>query len=589
MLGSKCQKDLPLMKHGFFHVLLSVSIVLIAVIGSAADVEYDLIIRHAKIVDGTGNPWFHGDVGIQGDRIATLAAGTAPAKRDIDATGLVVTPGFIDIHSHSDWLLLEDGAALSKIYQGVTTEVLGESASAGPFTGKLVPHPVSVKNERAQIRTLAEYFAAIERSGVAVNVASYVGEGNVWQCVMGQSFDRPSAADLQKMKELVAAAMKEGAFGLSTALMMPPGSLATTDDLMELCRAVREYGGIYSTHIHDEGLGVFESIKQAIEIGERAGVPVDIIHLKIADEKYWGRMKEVVALIDAARQRGVNVQANVYPYTRGNNDLASIIPPWAHEGGRSEMRARLKDPEQRARIKRDISNGLPGWYNHYTAVGGDWSRMLISANNRYKGMTMDRVIASKSEGKKPTPDPLDILCELLIEQDGSVSTVYAHHTEEDMNLALIQPWCSIGSDGSAYATNGLLRRGFPHPRNFGTFPRVLGVYARERRLLRLEDAVRKMTSLNAAKLGLRDRGLLRPGLFADITIFDPSRVIDRSTYDDPFQYSEGIQYVIVNGQVVLDKGAPTSARPGRALRRSAEILRKIEDERDKKDDADKIR
>jgi N-acyl-D-aspartate/D-glutamate deacylase len=311
---------------------------------------------------------------------------------------------------------------------------------------------------------------------------------------------------------------------------------------------------------------VFDSVKQAIEIGERAGVPVDIIHLKIADEKYWGRMKEVLALIEAARRRGVNVQANVYPYTRGNNDLASIIPPWAHEGGRTELLARLKDPAQRARLKQDIRNGLPGWYNHYTAVGGDWSRMLISANNPYKGQTMDRVIARKSEGKTPTPDPLDVLFDLLIEQDGSVSTVYAHHTEEDMNLALIQPWCSIGSDGSAFATEGLLRRGYPHPRNFGTFPRVLGVYVRERGLLRLEDAIRKMTSANAAKLGLRDRGLLRAGTFADITIFDPDRVIDRSTYEDPFQYAEGIEYVIVNGQIVLDRGKPTDARPGRALR-----------------------
>jgi N-acyl-D-aspartate/D-glutamate deacylase len=277
-------------------------------------------------------------------------------------------------------------------------------------------------------------------------------------------------------------------------------------------------------------------------------------------------MKEVVALIEDARRRGVNVQANVYPYTRGNNDLASIIPPWAHEGGRSNLIARLGDPQQRERLKHDIRNGVPGWYNHYTAVGGDWRRMLISANNPYKGLTMDRVIVMKNGGKTPPADPLDILFDLLIEQNGSVSTVYAHHTEEDMNLALSQPWCSIGSDGSALATEGLLRRGNPHPRSFGTFPRVLGVYARERGLLRLEDAVRKMSSLNAAKIGLRDRGLLRTDSFADITIFDEKRVLDLATYDQPFQYNAGIEYVIVNGQVVLDKGTHTGARPGRALR-----------------------
>ena len=519
-------------------------------------------------MDGSGNPWFNGDIAVSGDRIAFIgAAKQAAAKREINARGLVVAPGFIDIHSHSDLLLLEDGAAQSKIRQGVTTEVLGEGTSAGPFKGKLVPRPMTVRNRIVRISTLGEYFSALDQAGTAVNVVSYVGEGNIWECVMGQSFQRPTSADLQTMKDLLSEAMRDGAFGLSSMLMMPPGSLATTEELVELCTVVRQFDGIFVSHIHDEGLGVFDSVKQAIEIGERAGVPVDILHLKIADQKYWGRMNEVVALIDDARRRGVNVQANVYPYTRGNNDLSSIIPPWAHEGGKSPMLARLQDPEQREKLKRDIRNGIPGWYNHYTAVGGDWSRMLVSANNPYKGLTMDRVMARKSEGKNPPPEPLDILFDLLIEQDGGVSTVYAHHTEADMNLALAQPWCSVGSDGSAYATEGLLRRGNPHPRNFGTFPRMLGVYVRERGLLRLEDAVRKMTSLNAAKLGLRHRGLLQPGFFSDITIFDPARVVDRSTYEDPFQYNDGIEYVVVNGQVVLDHGTHTGAKPGRALRR----------------------
>ena len=535
----------------------------------AAGPEYDLVIRHGKIVDGSGNPWFHGDVAVNGDRIVAVGRVAGEAKRVIDSAGLVVAPGFIDMHSHSDWTLLEDGDAQSKTRQGVTTEIIGESSSAGPFQGKLKPRTVSVKNESVEIRALRDYFTAIERAGVSVNVASYVGEGTVWECVMGPSFDRPGPAELRQMKDLVAGAMNDGAFGLSTALMMPPSSLATTDDLIELCKVVREHGGIYSTHVRDEGTGVFDAVKEAITIGERAGVPVDILHLKVADEKYWGRMKEVVRLIEDARRRGVNVQANIYPYTRGNNDLVSIIPPWAHEGGRSQLLARLRDAEQRRRLKQDIRNGVPGWYNHYTAVGGDWRRMLISADNPYKGLTMDRVIALKSDGRSPPPDPLDVLFDLLLEQNGSVSTVYAHHTEEDMNLALSQPWCSIGSDGSALATDGPLRRGNPHPRSFGTFPRVLGVYVRERGLLRLEDAVRKMTSLNAAKIGVRDRGLLQAGLFADITIFDEKRILDRSTYEEPFQYSEGVAYVIVNGQTVIDKGTHTGARPGRALRHKA--------------------
>jgi N-acyl-D-aspartate/D-glutamate deacylase len=521
------------------------------------------------VVDGAGNPWFYADVAVRGDRIVAVEKTSgAKAKREIDAAGLVVAPGFIDMHSHSDFLLLEDGDGQSKIRQGVTTEILGEGDSPGPYQGKLPPRSTIVGGQSTRWTRLGEYFETVEKAGVSPNLASYIGLNNVWQCVMGASFDRPNAEQLAQMKELVEQAMEDGAWGLSSQVMMPPGSLATTDEIVELCKAVAPYGGIYSTHIRNEGLGVFESVGEAIEIGERAGVPVDIIHLKIADQKYWGRMDEVVALIEEARRRGVNVQANVYPYTRGNNNLASIIPPWAHEGGRSQMVARLKDPALRERMKRDIRQGIDGWYNHFTAVGGDWSRMLISGAGRFQGLTMDRVLSLRSDGRGER-DPLDELFDLLIEEEGSVSTVYAHHTEHDMKLALAQPWCSIGSDGSAYAIEGPLRRGNPHPRNFGTFPRVLGVYVREQEHLRLEDAIRKMTSLNAAKVGLRGRGLVRPGMYADITIFDAQRVIDRATYTEPFQYNEGIEYVIVNGQVVLDHGRHTGARPGRALRRGS--------------------
>ncbi len=529
---------------------------------------YDLIIRHGRIVDGTGNPWFHGDVAVRGDRIVAVGRiPAAPTKREIDAKGLIVAPGFIDMHSHSDFVLFEDGDAQSKIRQGVTTDVLGESNSAGPFLQQLSGRTVTIKNEPVELRTMKDYFDAIDRTGVSINVASYVGLSQVWECVMGRSHRRPTAEEFAQMKKLIAQAMQDGAFGLSSMQMMPPGSLSTTDDVVELCRVVKEHNGLFSSHIRNEGLGVFDSVKEAISIGERAGVSVDIIHLKIADQKYWQRMSEVVALIEDARQRGVDVQANVYPYTRGNNDLASIIPPWAHEGGSQKLIERLKDPAQRAKLKQDIEGDIDGWYNHYTAVGKDWSRMLVSANNRYRGLTMDRVISQRSEGKDPKPDPLDLLFDILIEERGSVSTVYAHHTEEDMNLALKQPWCSVGSDGSALSTIGPLRRGNPHPRNFGTFPRVLGVYVRELKLLTLEDAVRKMTSLNAVKLGLKDRGRLQAGAFADITIFDADRVLDKATYTDPFQYNVGIESVIVNGQIVLDHNRHTGTRSGRALRR----------------------
>jgi N-acyl-D-aspartate/D-glutamate deacylase len=536
----------------------------------AAGPSYDLVIRNGTVVDGSGNPWFRGDVAVRADRI--VAVGRVPAgeaRREIDARGLVVAPGFIDMHSHSDYLLLEDGLAQSKVRQGVTTEVLGEGTSAAPCKGKVPPGRASPGGKEVTWTTLGGYFDALEKAGVSVNVASYAGLDNVWRGVMGDSHERPSPEQKEQMKALLDEAMRDGAFGLSSLLAMPPGSLATTDDLVELCGVVAKYGGLFSTHSRNEGTEVFAAVKEAIAVGERAGIPVDIIHLKIADQKLWGRMGEVVALIEAARGRGVNVQANVYPYTRGNNDLASIIPSWAHEGGRKKMLERLKDPKQRERMKKDIREGIEGWYNHYTAVGGDWGRMLVSGKGPYEGLTMDRIFAAKSRGKEPAPDALDLLFDLLVEQNGSVPTVYAHHTEEDMRRALAQPWCSVGSDGSAYAVEGPLRRGNPHPRNFGTFPRVLGVYVREVKLLRLEDAVRKMTSLNAAKLGIPDRGLLRPGNFADLTLFDPGRVIDRATYAEPFRYPEGIEYVIVNGQVVLDRGKHTGARPGLALRRGS--------------------
>jgi N-acyl-D-amino-acid deacylase len=528
---------------------------------------YDLVLRGGKVVDGTGNPWFHGDVAIAKDKIALV--GSVPpgaGKREIDAKGLVVAPGFVDIHSHSEYSILEDGRVESKIRQGVTTEVFGESDSPGPCVGKMDPIRVRVGKKTVRPTSLGEYFDQTEKAGVSVNVASFVGLGNIWQCVMGTSHARPTPAQLEEMKKLVAEAMEQGASGLSCCLAQTPDLLSTTDDLVELCKVVAKYKGIFVAHVRGEGTGVFEAIREVIEVGRRAGVQVEILHIKIADQACWGRMNEIVKLVDDARKTGVNVQANVYPYTRGHNDLSTIIPPWAHEGGTAKMLARLKDPAERVKLKRDIREGLPGWYDHFTAVGGDWSKMLISDRNSYGGLTMDRILAARVKDKSPPPDLLDEMFDLLIEQGGNMGTVYAHHTEKDMNLAMIQPWCGIGSDGTAGALDGPTHKGHPHPRSFGTFPRILGVYVRERGLLKLEDAVRKMSSQNALKLGLTDRGLIRPGQYADVVVFDPERVMDRSTYETPFAYPDGINVVVVNGQIVLENGVRTEARPGRALR-----------------------
>ena len=513
-------------------------------------VELDLIVRGGRIVDGTGNPWFEADLGIRDGRIASIGRVSAPAARTIDATGLVVAPGFIDIHNHSDTTLLADADGQSMLRQGVTSMIFGEGGSAAP--SKRWPR-------------FTAYFDELTRHGLSANIGSYVGSSQVWTEVRGHRGGPPDARELEAMRRLVGEAMQDGALGLASSLSGPPGVWIDTDTLVALAEVAGARGGIYSTHIRTEGVGVFKAVEEAIEIGRRGRLPVDIIHLKIAERTMWGRMPDLVAVIAAARARGQAVEANVYPYRAGQNDLASIVPPWAHEGGAAAMVERLRDPSLRPRLESEILGRVPlgDWYNHYTATG-DWDGMLLVTlvNPRYRqfaGQRMNTVIASIG---KP---PIDVLFELLIENGGSVPTVFFHHSEEDMRYALTQPFVSIGSDGSAVSADGAEGPAHPHPRFYGTFPRVLGRYVREARLLGLEEAVRKMTSANAAKVRQFDRGVLRPGLWADVTIFDPGTVVDRATFEQPKQYATGIDYVIVNGTVVIDRGQHAHARPGRIL------------------------
>ena len=532
------------------------AIVAVAALGACAPQQsYDLIIENGSVIDGSGSPGREADVAIAGGKIAAVGdLADAAAERRIDATGLVVSPGFIDMHNHSDDTLLDEPNCESMIRQGVTTMVLGEGGSQGPR------HPGN-----KPWTTLGGYFDHVEEKGVAANIASYVGQTQVWTYVKGDEMKAASGDEMEKMKQEIAAAMEQGAMGLATSLLMPPSSLVTTEQLVELAKAAAKYGGVYSSHIRDEGAGVFDAIAEAIQVGRGAGIRVDIIHLKIADKALWGRMPEVVAMIDKAREGGLDIRANVYPYTAGQNNLRAIIPPWAHDGGNEKMLERLRDPKLRARMRKDILTGLPGWYNHYLATGGGWEGMLLVSfrsekNKPFVGKRMSELIAARGG------DPVEVLFDVLLEENGGVQTVYFHHSEEDMQLALKQPYTSIGSDGSAISPDGPRGNMHPHPRWYGTFPRVLARYVRELKTLELPEAIHKMTVMNAEKISIPNRGLIKEGYWADVTVFDPATVADKATFEKPQQYPEGIPYVIVNGEVVLDNYKHSGSRSGKVLR-----------------------
>jgi N-acyl-D-aspartate/D-glutamate deacylase len=528
--------------------------------------DYDLLIRGGRIVDGTGNPWFYADLGVRGQRIAAIGRLRGNARRVIDAEGMVVAPGFIDMHSHSDITLLVDGNAESKIRQGVTTEIFGESESPAPLRGLALQefeNGYRMYKLKFDWQDFGGYFARLLKQGVSVNVASYVGVGQLRLCVMGGENRAPSANERQEMHALVEQAMRHGALGISTGLIYPPSSYTTTGELVELARVAARHGGIYATHMRSEGLRLMEAVQEAIAIGEKAPIPVHVFHFKAAGKSMWGRMPEAVRLIEDARARGVDVMVDQYPYIAGMTSLASSLPPWAHEGGTRKLLDRLRDKSSRARIRRAMEAEAADWENLAQRSGG-WDKVLIAGvvtqkNKSYEGRTVADM--AKMRGQ----DPFEAVYDLLLEEDGVVGAIYFIMDEKDVQYAIAQPWVSIGSDGSAVKPEGVLGADKPHPRFYGTFPRVLGKYVREERVLRLEDAIRKMTSLGAQRLGLRDRGLLREGAFADLVVFDPQRVIDKATFENPHQYSEGIEYVVVNGRLTLEKGRHTGARAGQVL------------------------
>lgn len=537
---------------------------------SAPPEPIDVLITNARIVDGTGAPARDGAVAVKGGRVLEVldtaggAAAAPRAKRVIDARRRVVAPGFIDMHSHSDLPLVTDGNAQSKIRQGVTTEVIGESGSIAPQ---------KARSERQPWTDFAGYFGLLERQGISVNLLSYVGLGTARELVVGNDNRPATPAELTAMQDLVTAAMSQGAAGVSTGLIYPPNAFATLDELVALATPAAARGGRYASHLRHDGKRLREGIEEAIAIGERAKLPVHVFHIKVTGQQNFGRMKEVVELVEAARARGVKVTADIYPYVASSTSLTATLPQWVMDGGSDALVKNLTDRRTRARVRRDMEDPNAPWDNRYQSAGS-WANVQLASIGRTRGVAAtDDAPNRKYEGLRVADaatqagkDPFDFVFDLLVETRGSVGCVYFIMSEDDVKLAMVQPWVAVGSDGSALSIEGPLRSGVPHPRNFGTFPRVLGKYVRDEKVIPLEEAVRKMTSLAAAISQLPDRGTIAPGKWADLVIFDPATVADTATFEKPFAYPVGIDTVLVNGQVVLDEGTHTGARPGQVLR-----------------------
>jgi dihydroorotase/N-acyl-D-amino-acid deacylase len=534
----------------------------------AQDVVYDLLIRNGHVIDGTGSPWFAADVGIREGRIAAIGRlDRAAARQTVDATGLVVAPGFIDMLGQSELSILVDPRLPSKIFQGITTEITGEGGSAGPLDDSIIAAD-RAEYEHYGItpdwRTLGEYFARLERQGLGINLASYVGATQVRRMVLGDGDVTPTSAQLDSMTALVASAMREGAVGVSTSLQYPPAPYARTEELVALAAEASRHGGVYATHLRSEGAEIDAAIDEAIRIGREAAIPVEIWHLKVAGKRNWGRMPKVIAKIDSARRAGVDLAADTYAYTAWFNDLSAFIPPWAHDGGTAGLLERLRDPATRRRIRRELLAPDESWDNEWQEIPGPSAVLIGVVQNAdltaYQGKTLAQVATLRRT------DAIDALFDLLLEDRGFTSVAVFGMSEPDVALALRQPWVSISNDSPGTAPDGILGREHPHPRAYGTFPRILRKYVREERRLTLEDAIRKFTSLPAQRMRMADRGVLKAGLWADVVVFDPARVRDRATFADPNQLAEGMRWVLVNGIPVIADGQATGALPGRVLR-----------------------
>jgi dihydroorotase/N-acyl-D-amino-acid deacylase len=531
--------------------------------------QYDTLIRNGKLIDGSGNPWTCADVGVIGDRIAFVgrAGQDVKAKRTIDATGLIVAPGFIDMLGQSEFNLLVDKQGVSKLTQGVTTEITGEGDSIAPTNEKLASENADVLQHykiTQDWRSLEEYFQRLAKQGSALNLGTYVGAAQVRRLVIGTANRDPTPAELKDMEIAVDDAMSEGAMGVSSALIYAPGNYAKTDELIALAKVAAAKGGVYASHIRNEGDNEMAALDEALRIGREANIPVQIFHLKVAGRQNWGKMPQVIAAIDQARANGIDVTANQYPYVAGATSLGAIVPPKYHDGGTNAFVGRLKDTATRAQIRSDLQTSSPSFDNLWLSAGGASGVLVASVLNpdlkKFEGKTVAQI--AQMENK----DALDAALDLVVADRDNVGAVYFMMSEDEVKLALKQAWVSVGTDHPEVSPTGPLSEGKAHPRGYGSFARILGKYVRDERVLTMEDAIRKFTSLPAEQVKLESRGLLRPGYFADITIFDPKTVKDVATFDDPNRTSVGFEYVFVNGVLELEHDKVTGQIGGRPLR-----------------------
>jgi N-acyl-D-amino-acid deacylase len=534
---------------------------------AAASAEYDVLIRNGHIIDGTGSPWYSGDIGIRDGRLAAIGdlAG-AQAKQTIDAAGRVVAPGFIDMLGQSENTILVDPHLPSKIFQGITTEITGEGDSEGPQSDTTLAQMQPACQHygiTCDWHTFTEYFARLQKQGMGINLGTYVGATQVRRVVIGDDDVKATPDQLDKMKSLVAEAMREGALGLSSALEYPPAPYASTEELIALASVASQYGGIYATHMRNEGDGEMDALAETARIGREAHIPVEIFHIKTSGKANWGKMPQVVAFIDKERSEGVDIEADTYAYTAWENGLSAYIPPWAHNGGSAKLIARLQDPTTRARIRKDMETPTKEWDNEWQEVTGPQGILIASVNNPDLMNLQGKTIAEVS--KMWNEDPIDTIFDLIIKDSARTDVVTFGMSEPDVELALKQPWVSVDNDASGASPTGILGQDHPHPRAYGTFPRIIRKYVRQEHLLTLSDAIRKFSALPAQREHLTDRGVLKKGMWADVVVFDPAKVQDLATYENPNRLSVGMDYVLVNGVPVIADGKMTNALPGKVI------------------------